>query len=406
VNADATRAALEAALLDNPDDLATCMAYADHLHEQGDPRGELIQVQLALEDSARSADERRKLRAREQALLKKHERTWLGPLAPHLLDGWTGDLNPDYYAGTQEVEHRWRRGFLDSLHVAWLTRLLAQHLVDSPAAALLRELRVDGDGGSWGEDEVEFHGPPPRVRRPRGAREHLALFELIGSPCLRALRVFRLGDEESDEGWADCHCYAPGLEHVVAAMPRVEELHLLCKNYNPRKLFGLHNLDHLRVLQAYHLDDYPVAILAKNPALGNLTHLWFHPHFFGSYREGDGYLPYRQLAALVGSPYLKKLVNLRFRLSSAGDRGVRLLIESGFLARLRVLDLRHGCVTDAGARLLADCPATRRLDLLDLGRNQLTAEGVALLQGLGIAVRCDDQHQVGSKRYLEEGDFE
>jgi uncharacterized protein (TIGR02996 family) len=45
---DPTRAALETALFDHPDDLATHMAYADLLREQGDPRGEFIQVQLAL----------------------------------------------------------------------------------------------------------------------------------------------------------------------------------------------------------------------------------------------------------------------------------------------------------------------------------------------------------------------
>jgi uncharacterized protein (TIGR02996 family) len=45
------REALEAALVENPDDLAAHRAYADHLMELGDPRGEFIQVQLALEDA-------------------------------------------------------------------------------------------------------------------------------------------------------------------------------------------------------------------------------------------------------------------------------------------------------------------------------------------------------------------
>src|SRR5215510_1694290 len=39
-------ASLEAALVENPDDLAAHSAYADYLAEQGDPRGELIQLQL------------------------------------------------------------------------------------------------------------------------------------------------------------------------------------------------------------------------------------------------------------------------------------------------------------------------------------------------------------------------
>ncbi len=36
------REALETALLDNPDDIAAHMAYADYLQEQGDPRDEFI----------------------------------------------------------------------------------------------------------------------------------------------------------------------------------------------------------------------------------------------------------------------------------------------------------------------------------------------------------------------------
>src|SRR4051812_30092601 len=42
--------ALEEAVLSKPDDLAAHSAYADLLMEQGDPRGEFIQAQLALED--------------------------------------------------------------------------------------------------------------------------------------------------------------------------------------------------------------------------------------------------------------------------------------------------------------------------------------------------------------------
>src|SRR4051812_25937071 len=42
--------ALERAIAANPHDLAAWGAYADYLAEQGDPRGEFMHVQLALED--------------------------------------------------------------------------------------------------------------------------------------------------------------------------------------------------------------------------------------------------------------------------------------------------------------------------------------------------------------------
>src|SRR5690349_6988044 len=42
--------ALQSALVENPDDLASHMAYADYLTEQGDPLGDFVRTQLALED--------------------------------------------------------------------------------------------------------------------------------------------------------------------------------------------------------------------------------------------------------------------------------------------------------------------------------------------------------------------
>ena len=74
-----------AALVENPDDLATHRAYADYLQEQGDPRGEFIQVQLALEEPERTTKERQELERRERELLEEHGREWLGGLAGRLL---------------------------------------------------------------------------------------------------------------------------------------------------------------------------------------------------------------------------------------------------------------------------------------------------------------------------------
>ncbi len=47
------REAFEQAIREGPDDLASHAACADWLQEQGDPRGEFIRVQLALEDGGR-----------------------------------------------------------------------------------------------------------------------------------------------------------------------------------------------------------------------------------------------------------------------------------------------------------------------------------------------------------------
>src|SRR6516162_906561 len=97
-----TRAALEEAIADNFDDVAAHAAYADLLTEQGDPRGEFTQVQLALEDPKRPAAERKRLRQRERALLKEHADEWVGPLGA-LLDN--------------EPAYSFARGWLDQLTI-------------------------------------------------------------------------------------------------------------------------------------------------------------------------------------------------------------------------------------------------------------------------------------------------
>jgi uncharacterized protein (TIGR02996 family) len=238
------RETFEQAILDEPDDLSSYAAYADWLEEQGDPRGEFIRVQLALEDEGRPASERRALQARKRELLEQHERQWLGELAPHLVD-----------EDEPETEHRWQRGFLSVLNAQCLTMALAQDLAAASSARFLRELRVYGEARYYrlvGNEDLRI----PRVPVPPAVRGHWELIELIGAPCLRNLRVFQMGDvdgESPDEGWSDYHPYAPGLEHVVAGMPRVEELHLLCKSYDPERLFALPNLTELRVLRVYHL---------------------------------------------------------------------------------------------------------------------------------------------------------
>src|SRR5262249_52405588 len=57
------RAALEEAILAHPEDRASHAAYADLLTEEGDPQGEFVSVQLALEDESLPAPERQRLKA-------------------------------------------------------------------------------------------------------------------------------------------------------------------------------------------------------------------------------------------------------------------------------------------------------------------------------------------------------
>jgi uncharacterized protein (TIGR02996 family) len=364
------RDALESALVENPDDLTTHYAYADFLQEQGDPRGEFIQLQLAWEDPQRTEAEKQKLQARANDLLKENEREWLGIMAD----------NPQF-------EYRFARGWLDTLIVCDATdddhrTDLGPLLCLAPETRLLRKLVLEYDDGL-----VE---------------------ELLDSLNLRNLRVFELGRPRSGFYASSQDVESPHLAELIAKLPRIEELRLFAQDYDAARLFASSNLSSLRVLQIYYLDDYdieyPLGVLADNAALSNLTHLLLQPPaFFPSCLTLTG------VRAVVNSRYLRSLMHLQLHRSDLGDVGCTEIVTSGILKRLKVLDLRHGEITDAGAHILADCPDLRRLELLDIERNALTQTGIdALRRVLGPALRGDNQQtaeELSERRYLHEDDF-
>jgi uncharacterized protein (TIGR02996 family) len=405
------RSALEAAIAADFEDRAAHMAYADLLQDQGDPRGELIQVQLALEDSflARSLPSR--LRHREKELLDAHQRAWLGPLAEYLLDGrgpasWTADPSQ----GCRFLIHR---GWLHTLEVPGLSVTMARLLRDLPFARMLSRLVI-----YRGVEDNEYE-PGPDV--PADLWNVLPL-ALAGAPFLSTLRYFQFGPDVADETF-EVRPQEPGCPHdpysfpfpaqgehvlsILEQMTRLEELHLMAHDASEEEIFALETLANLRVLRLYHGHPAPLAQLAENPTFANLTHLLLHPHATWD----DSSLPLKDVRALLNSPHLTRLRHLQLRLSDMGDAGIRAIVESGILKRLDVLDLRHGCVTDEGARLLADCPDVRHLRRLDLQRNRLTSAGIERLKQLDLDVRLDHQHEPDESGehnddYLLEGDVE
>lgn len=95
-------ASFEAAILENPDDDAPYLVYADYLIAQGEPRGELIVMQ----HDADEADGARKttLRRAANAHLDKHAAHFLGPLA-------------SFANGSYKLV--WRYGYVRRLELQW-----------------------------------------------------------------------------------------------------------------------------------------------------------------------------------------------------------------------------------------------------------------------------------------------
>jgi uncharacterized protein (TIGR02996 family) len=392
----------EQALAADPHDLASASAYADYLYEQGDPRGEFMQVQIALEDESLEAAARKKLRAREKKQLEKHEKEWVGEWAelfpaPSRTEG-RGQINH-----TGGGKYEFKRGLLTTVHFGELTVAAARAFVKAPQVRLVHELFI---GDSRFEDEFE---PGPDIPENLGEDEP-AQYVLLHWRHLRNIRRFQFG-WISDEVYDDfcnfqCHLRGDRVYDFVKQMPDVEEVLVFAHFHDIENLVAL-PMPQLRVLQLYHGWSYPLERLAKNTTLKKLTHLLCHPHAleYGA----QPYIALPQLKAVCRSPHLASLTHLRLRLTDCGDQGAKEIVESGILRRLKVLDLRHGCMTDKGAELLAACPDLRNLERLDLSRNALTAAGIAALRATKIPLDVDHQHTCDPdeyQEYLSAGDYE
>ncbi len=141
-------AELEARILERPDDRELYAVYGDWLAERGDPRGELVAVQLARE--VRPDDER--LRERERELLHEYAFEWLGGYA------W---LPPHEFSAT------WRRGFVHGICIGSAepppdgsyTDVTLDGLEQIPCAAMLRELELRPHS-YWGDEALVRLGSP------------------------------------------------------------------------------------------------------------------------------------------------------------------------------------------------------------------------------------------------------
>ena len=107
----------------HPLDDAPRELFAAWLLQRGDPRGELITLQLERHRGSESTAKR------ERALLVEHGRLWLGPLEPVISNQYT-----------------FERGFLFRCKISWRKLAAAPQLFKHPAWATVREYILDPAG--------------------------------------------------------------------------------------------------------------------------------------------------------------------------------------------------------------------------------------------------------------------
>jgi len=347
---------LLADVLAHPDEDPPRMVYADYLLSQGDPLGELINVQCERARLDRFDPKQRILADREEQLLVAFRRRWVGKL-------------------DEEARVVFTRGFIDRIRLesrgAAVTGVLDRALAIAP---LIRTVELPGDVSpvAIGSARSLAHltglvirgtslemSPVGAVMRTKGlhALDRLGMRAGgIGRTQLKELEMRRWRE-------LDFHQNTLGVNGVRVLVQRfrgealevldigssgvgVEGVrHLLDEGHYP-KLWSLG-------LRRSGLSERAAAAIAATPNLPALRVLDL------SYNgiSGDG------LVALFGSQL--PITDLDLSATGLGDDTVALLAGSPLARRLVVLDLAGNGITERGATALAagEWPALRQLVL-------------------------------------------
>lgn len=386
----AGNAALEKAILADPDNLDTWSVYADWLQAQNDPRGELAAVQLGLAKSPKD----KTLLSTEKKLLKDHADTLVGSFAGYLCKSGKKDipgitakppLEPDfrqYGEDNAPFFAQWRAGFITSITIAhpgmdWspndeadaghdIPKLIAD-VFASPATKFLSGLRL-GLPSDMDDGECEY-GP---------------VIKQLAKQDLSKLTTLYIGDvsrEEMEVSWVN-------VGDLSKLYPKLTGLkHLTIRGSSGLKL-GTIDLPELRDLTIITggLSKKNVASImtAKWPKLHGLE-LWFGQKNYG----GDVTL--KDLKPLLDGKAFPKLTRLGLRNCEFADELAAALGTSKLLPQLKKLDLSKGTLTDAGVDAMIRAKgAFAHLQHLDLSDNYLAKSTRAATQIIS-AVRTKPQ---------------
>lgn len=347
---------LEAAILADIENPAARLIYADWLQGQGDPRGELIAIQVALAD-ARGARATR-LRQKENVLLGEHR----GHLVPQRLREAMDDhmqRRPEQSGKVGRWERgacsiSWQGGFIDHARIARYgygeepirVEERIEDLCQHPSGRFLRELEI----GPLGVDDTFDYGTVVDTL----ARQRL--------PVLRSLVLADFESEDCELSWSSLG----DLGLLWQAVPGLEDMYVQGGSFS----LGTIDLPRVRRFTVHTggLGKPGIASIcrARWPQLERLE-IWFGRSRFGAEGEIDDIRP------ILEGQGLGQLTSLGLMNAEFTDDICEALPGSPIAGQLVDLDLSLGTMSDEGARALASDPrAFPRLQWLRVGDNYLS----------------------------------
>lgn len=315
---------LRQAVLDAPGDDARRLVLADWWTERGDPRGELVALQLEREGLTSDDPRRRELLAREDELLEAHGARWLGPMAElarvRFRRGFVEELTLLEAEGLDALGAFCAREPVTRLTVATARRVDVLRLAQAPWLARLEALAFESErsgAGRLGLSGLEQLLTSRALRRLGSLRfmhqglgdRGLELLATRGAAVLPGLRELCVVRDSIT---------ARGLGALVATRwgANLERLNLAYNELGPEGAEALATRKgeprlHWLMLDANRLGAEGAAALAASPRLAGLRHLSL---------EGNG-IPRAGLDALLSSPHLRHLESLSLAGNWLGEAG-------------------------------------------------------------------------------------
>jgi uncharacterized protein (TIGR02996 family) len=355
--------ALEAAIEEDPYDATAYSVLADWLQGQGDPRGELIALQLAGKDE------------QARALIQQQADYFLGALADHQTT-YDDDKRPAF---------EWKYGYIHGLRLsndggagAELEVSLAEILelvLRHPSGRFLAEITF-GLNGHPNEADLQdlidllAKRAPPTIRKL-----HFGDYRYAGGGPVGQ------GGDDTEISW-----YSIGdLGALWKAVPGLRSLITQGAGLSLGKI-ELPDLAHVE-LRTGGLERANARAIAT-AALPKIEHLdiWYGDDSYG----GDATI--EDVELLLGRTDLPALRHLGLMNSELADQLPAALARSKLLPQLRELDLSMGTMTDEGARAIAQHrDAFKHLEKLNVSLNYLSKAGVATLKGAARTLEAGTQ---------------
>jgi uncharacterized protein (TIGR02996 family) len=371
--ADARNPELEKAIVANPLDRDAYAIFADWLQEQGDPRGELIAMQLGNRDKA----------ARQ--LIDSNLDYFLGPLAEHqkTRDGLDNNSVSHLRTSAQEKEWQktgeqaflWRNGFI------YRVRLSHDENIDTEwkgkTADVLDQVLRHPSGRYVVEFSFQTNGDPSEDNDLQD------IIDVLAKKAPPTTRKITFGDNVDQISWHN----TGKLGKLWKGVPNLKILEIESGH------FDVGAMETPNLERAIFITGGMTKSCGKSIATADMPKIKHLEIYYGDDNYG-GDCSVKEVKPLLDRTDLKDLEYLGLKNSMFANDIAKAIGGAKILKGLKTLDLSLGAMTDEGAEALAAAKGSlAHLECLDLTRNFLTKKGIAAVKGICKKVVTEKQEE-------------